>query len=179
MDRCTGPCCGEIDRGQYQEIVHQVKMFLEGKNKDLVESLKKKMEEESEQLHFEKAAKIRDQIDYIEHVIEKQKMVSSDFVDQDVIGFHRQNRTFAIHPLFVRGGKLLGGKGFTFPSKGLPDEEASSSPSILPKTNSSRTDGFRILPEQTLIEQWLTELKSKRVRILVPLKGDKKHLKCL
>src|SRR4030066_2252937 len=122
MDRCAGPCCGKIDRDQYREMVHQERMFLEGKNKDLVESLKKKMEEESQQLHFEKAAKIRDQIDYIEHVIEKQKMVSSDFVDQAVIGFHRQNHMFAIHPLFIRGGKLLGGKGFTIPSKGLPDE---------------------------------------------------------
>ena len=174
MDRCAGPCCGKIDRGQYREIVHQVKMFLEGKNKDLVESLKKKMEEESEQLHFEKAAKIRDQIEYIEHVIEKQKMVSSDFVDQDVIGFHRQDHTFVIHPLFVRGGKLLGGKGFTFPSKGLPDEEILSSflhqyyregkfipeQILIPKA----------IPEQNLIEQWLTELKGKRVRILVPIK---------
>jgi len=73
-------------------------MFLEGKNKDLVESLKKKMEEESEQLRFERAAKIRDQIEYIEHVIEKQKIVSTDFVDQDVIGFHRQDHTFIVHP---------------------------------------------------------------------------------
>jgi len=180
MDRCAGPCCGKIDRGQYQEVVHQVKMFLEGKNKDLVESLKKKMEEESEQLHFEKAGKIRDQIDYIEHVIEKQKIISSDFVDQDVIGFHRQNHTFSIHPLFIRGGKLLGGKGFTIPSKGLPDEEVLSSflhqyyredkfipeQILIPKT----------LPEQNLIEQWLTELKGKRVRVFVPLKGDRKHL---
>jgi len=180
MDRCAGPCCGKIDRGQYQEVVHQVKMFLEGKNKDLVESLKKKMEGESEQLHFEKAAKIRDQIDYIEHVIEKQKIVSRDFVDQDVIGFHRQDHTFVIHPLFVRGGKLLGGKGFTFPSKGLPDEEILSSfllqyyregkfipeQILIPKT----------LPEQNFLEQWLAELKGKRVRIFVPLKGDKKHL---
>ncbi len=180
MDRCTGPCCGKIDRGQYQEVVRQVKMFLEGKNKDLVESLKKKMQEESEQLHFEKAAKIRDQIDYIEHVIEKQKIISSDFVDQDVIGFHRQNDTLAIHPLFIRGGKLLGGKGFTIPSRGLPDEEILSSflhqyyregkfvpgQILIPKT----------LPEQNLIEQWLTERKGKKVRISVPLKGDRKHL---
>jgi len=180
MDRCAGPCCGKIDRGQYQELVHQVKMFLKGKNKDLVENLKKKMEEESERFHFEKAAKIRDQIDYIEHVIEKQKIISSDFVDQDVIGFHRQNHTFAIHPLFIRGGKLLGGKGFAIPSKGLPDEEVLSSflhqyyredkfipeQILIPKT----------LPEQNLIEQWLTELKGERVRIFVPLKGDKKHL---
>src|SRR4030042_397477 len=115
MDRCAGPCCGKIDRDQYREMVHQVRMFLEGKNKDLVESLKKKMEEESGQLHFEKAARIRDQIEYIEHVIEKQKIVSSDFVDQDVIGFHRHDHPFVVHPLFIRGGKLLGGKGFTFP----------------------------------------------------------------
>src|SRR4030065_305646 len=180
MDRCAGPCCGKIDRGQYQEIVHQVKMFLEGKNKDLVESLKKKMEEESEQLHFEKAAKIRDQIDYIEHVIEKQKIISNDFVDQDVIGFHRQNHMFAIHPLFIRGGKLLGGKGFTFPSKGLPDEEV-----LFSFLHQYYREGKFIpeqivvpqrIPEQDLAEQWLTELKGKRVRIFVPVKGDKKHL---
>jgi excinuclease ABC subunit C len=180
MDRCSGPCCGKIDQNQYLEIVHQVRMFLEGKNKDLVESLKKKMEEESEQLHFERAAKIRDQIEYIEHVIEKQKIVSSDFVDQDVIGFHRQDHTFIVHPLFIRGGKLLGGKGFTFPSKGLPGEEVLSSflhqyyrggkfipeQILIPKT----------IPEQDFIEQRLTDLKGKRVKILVPLKGDKRHL---
>ncbi|MGA2318805.1 MAG: excinuclease ABC subunit UvrC [Thermodesulfobacteriota bacterium] len=180
MDRCSGPCCGKIDRDQYREIVHQVRMFLEGKNKNLVESLKKKMGEESEQLHFEKAAKIRDQIEYIEHVIEKQKIVSSDFVDQDVIGFHRQDHTFVVHPLFVRGGKLLGGRGFTFPSTGLPDEEVFSSflhqyyregkfipeQILIPKA----------IPEQDLVEQWLTGLKGKRVRLFVPIKGDKKHL---
>jgi excinuclease ABC subunit C len=180
MDRCSGPCCGKIDRDQYREIVHQVRMFLEGKNKDLVESLKKKMGEESEQLHFEKAAKIRDQIEYIEHVIEKQKIVSSDFVDQDVIGFYRQDHMFVVHPLFIRGGKLLGGKGFAFPSTGLPDEEVLSSflhqyyregkfipqQILIPKA----------IPEQDLVEQWLTELKGKRVRIFVPVKGDKKHL---
>jgi excinuclease ABC subunit C len=160
--------------------VHQVRLFLEGKNKDLVESLKKKMEEESEQLHFEKAARIRDQIEYIEHVIEKQKIVSSDFIDRDVIGFYRQDHTFIVHPLFVRGGKLLGGKGFTFPSTGLPEGEVLSSflhqyyregkfipeQILIPKT----------IPEQDLVEQWLTGLKGKRVRIFVPIKGDKKHL---
>jgi excinuclease ABC subunit C len=180
MDRCAGPCCGKIDRDQYREIVHQVRMFLEGKDKDLIDSLKKKMGEESERLHFEKAARIRDQIEYIEHVIEKQKIVSSDFVDQDVIGLHRQDHTVIVHPLFVRGGKLLGGRGFAFPSTGLPDEEVLSSflrqyyhegkfipeQILIPKA----------IPEQTPVEQWLTEQKGKKVRILVPVKGDKKHL---
>jgi excinuclease ABC subunit C len=180
MGRCLGPCCGKVDPIQYREMVHQVKMFLEGKNRDLVERLKRRMEEESEQLHFEAAAKIRDQIEHIEKVIEKQKIVSRDFVDQDVIGFYRQDHTIIVHPLFVRAGKLLGGKGFTFPSSGLPDEEILSSflhqyyregkfipdQILIPKT----------IPEQDVVEQWLTDLKGKRVQVLVPLKGDKKHL---
>jgi excinuclease ABC subunit C len=180
MDRCVGPCCGKIDPIQYQEIVHQVRMFLEGKNKDLVERLKKRMEEESEQLHFEKAAKIRGQIRHIEEVIEKQKIVSRDFLDQDVIGFHRQDHTIIIHPLFVRGGKLLGGKGFTFPSFGLPDEEV-----LFSFLHQYYREGKFIpdqilvpkaVPEQTLVEQRLTELKGKKVRVLIPVKGDKKYL---
>lgn len=180
MDRCVGPCCGKIDREHYREIVHQVKMFLEGKNKDLVEGLKKSMEEESEHLRFERAAKIRDQIDYIEHVVEKQKMVSSDFSDQDVIGLYHQDHRIAIYPLFIRGGKLLGGKGFAFTSAGLPDEEVLSSflhqyyregkfipeQILIPKA----------ISEQDLVERWLTELKGRKVRVGVPFKGDKKHL---
>ena len=89
-------------------------MFLEGKDKDLVERLKKKMEEEAEQLHFEGAAKIRDQIKHLEHVIEKQKMVSSDFVDQDVIGFHRQDRAIIIHPSMSGQGSFSEGRVLLF-----------------------------------------------------------------
>ncbi len=89
MDRCSGPCCEKIDPARYREVVRQVRMFLEGKNRGLVERLKRRMEEESEKLHFEIAAKIRDQINHIERVIEKQKVVSQDFLDQDVIGRDR------------------------------------------------------------------------------------------
>ena len=179
MGRCLGPCCGKVNPAQYQEMVHQVRMFLGGKNRELVESLKQKMEEEAEKLHFETAARIRDQIEHIEKVVEKQKIVSTDFLDQDVIGFHRQDHAFAIHPLFIRGGKLLGGEGFTFPSTGIPDKEALSSflrqyyreGKFIPEEILIS----KLIPEQYLVEQWLTELKGKRVRILVPVKGDKKH----
>lgn len=180
MGRCPGPCCGKIDPVQYREIIHQTRMFLEGKNRDLLARLKKKMDKESEQLHFEKAARIRDQIEHIKKVIEKQKIVSRDFVDQDVIGFHREDHTVVIHPLFVRAGKLLGGKGFTFPSMGLPDEEVLSS-FLRQYYREDRFIPERILipkplPEQSLAEEWLMEMKGKRVWILVPQKGDKKEL---
>jgi len=180
MGRCAGPCCGKIDPAQYREIVHQVRLFLEGKDKDLVERLKEGMEEESNRLHFERAAKIRDQIRHLEHVVEKQKIVSADFVDQDVIGFHRQDHTLIIHPLFVSGGKLLGGKGFAFPSMALPDEELLSSflhqyyreGKFIPK----KILIPHAIPDQSLVEQWLTEMKGEKVRVVVPVKGDKKHL---
>jgi excinuclease ABC subunit C len=180
MGRCLGPCCEEVDPIKYREVVQQVRMFLAGKNRDLLEDLKKKMEEESEKLHFEAAAKIRDQIAFIEQVVEKQKIVSTDFLDQDVIGFHRQGHKIVVYPLFVRAGRLMGGRGFVISSVGLLDEEVLSSfvfqyyrigkfipeQILIPKS----------IPEQDFVEQWLTELKEKKVKILVPLKGDKKHL---
>jgi excinuclease ABC subunit C len=180
MGRCLGPCCDKTDPAQYREVVNEVKMFLEGKNRDLVERLEKRMEGESERLNFEAAAKIRDQIHHIETVVEKQKIVSSDFVDQDVIGFHRQDHTVIVHPLFIRAGKLLGGKGFTLPSSGLPDEEILSS-FLHQYYREGRFIPEQILlpkgvPEQNLIEERLADLKGKKVRILVPVRGDRKHL---
>jgi excinuclease ABC subunit C len=180
MDRCAGPCCGKIDPVQYQEIVHQVRMFLEGKNKDLLERLKKRMEKESDQLHFERAAKIRDQIEHIEKIIEKQKIVSREFVDQDVIGFHHHDHATIIYSLFIRAGKLLGGKGFTLTSAGLPDEEVLYS-FLRQYYREGKFIPEQILiprpvPEQQLTELQLTELKGRKVRILVPQKGEKKKL---
>jgi excinuclease ABC subunit C len=180
MGRCPGPCSEAVDPTKYREVVQQVRMFLSGKNRDLLESLKKRMEEESEKLHFETAGRIRDQIASIERVIEKQKIVSQDFLDQDVIGFHRRDHHLVVYPFFVRAGRLMGGRGFVFPSTGLLDEEVLSSflfqyyregkfipeQILIPK----------LIPDQDFVEQRLTEVKGKRVRIFVPAKGDKKHL---
>ena len=180
MGRCTGPCCGKIEPAQYREMVHQVRMFLEGKNEALLDTLKKKMEEASEQLAFETAAKVRDQIAHIEKVLEKQKIVSRDFIDQDVIGLHRQDHTVGIHPLFIRAGKLLGGKGFTFPSTRIPEEEVLDSFLRQYYRQGKFIPDQVLIPirmtDQTLLEEWLAELKGKKVRILVPERGEKKHL---
>jgi len=180
MGRCTGPCCGKIEPVQYREMVHQVRMFLEGKNEALLDTLKKKMEEASEQLAFETAAKVRDQIAHIEKVLERQKIVSKDFIDQDVIGLHRQDHTVVIHPLFIRAGKLLGGKGFTFPSTRIPEEEVLDSFLRQYYRQGKFIPDQVLIPirmtDQTLLEEWLAELKGKKVRILVPERGEKKHL---
>jgi len=180
MGRCTGPCCGKIEPAQYREMVHQVRMFLEGKNEALLKTLKKKMEEASERLAFETAAKVRDQIAHIEKVLERQKIVSRDFIDQDVIGLHRQDHTVVIHPLFIRAGKLLGGKGFAFPSTRIPEEEVLDSFLRQYYRRGKFIPDQVLIPirvtDQTLLEEWLAELKGKKVRILVPERGEKKQL---
>ena len=180
MGRCPGPCCEEVDPIKYREVIQQVRMFLTGKNRDLVGSLKEKMEEESERLNFETATKIRDQIAHIERVIEKQKIVSQDFLDQDVIGFHHQDHKIIIYPLLVRAGRLMGGRGFVFPSTGLIDEEILSS-FLFQHYREGKFIPEQILipkaiPEQDFVEQWLTELKGRKVRIFIPMRGDKKDL---
>jgi excinuclease ABC subunit C len=97
-----------------------------------------------------------------------------------MIGFHRQDHTVVIHPLFVRAGKLLGGRGFTFPSSGIPDEELVAGFLHQYYREDRFIPGQILLPkavsDRQLIEEWLTEIKGKRVRIIIPEKGEKKNL---
>lgn len=180
MGRCLGPCSQKVDPAKYQEVVQQVKMFLMGKNRELIEDLKRKMQQESESLNFEAAARIRDQIAHIEKVIDRQKIVSTDFLDQDVIGFHRQDHKIIIYCLLIRGGRLVGGKGYVLPSTGLLDEEVLSS-FLFQYYREGRFIPEQILipkdlPEQDFLEKWLTEARGRRVRLFVPLKGGKRDL---
>lgn len=170
----------KIDPARYREVVHQVRMFLEGKDEALLAVLKKKMAREAERLNFEAAARIRDQIEHIQKVIERQKIISRDFLDRDVIGFYRGEEGVALYLLFLRRGKLLGGRGFGLPPSGLPESEILESfvrqyygtGKFIPKQILLPA----ALPGQRFIEQWLAEEKKKKVRILAPARGEKKHL---
>jgi excinuclease ABC subunit C len=179
-DRERGLCPEVNDPAQYREVVRQVRLFLGGKNEELIEDLKKKMAGESERLNFEAAARIRDQIGHVEKVIERQKTVSRDFIDQDVVGFCPRGPAVVIYLLFVRGGKLLGGRGFTFPPSELPDEEIIGS-FIRQYYRAGKFIPRQILipkaiADQAVMEQWLTELRRETVELIIPLKGEKKDL---
>lgn len=173
--------CPEVnDPVQYREVVRQVRMFLAGKNEDLIKNLMKKMTEESERLNFEAAARIRDQIGHVEQVIERQKIVSHDSLGQDVVGFCPRGPVVVIYLLFVRGGKILGGRGFTLLPAELPEEE------IIGSFLRQYYRAGKFIPRQILIpraiadqavwEQWLTELRGETVQITIPAKGEKKEL---
>ncbi len=170
----------KIDPARYREVVHQVRMFLEGKDEALLAVLKKKMAGEAERLNFEAAARIRDQVEHIQKVIERQKIISRDFLDRDVVGFYRGEEGVAIYLLFLRRGKLLGGRGFGLPPSELPEGE------ILESFIHQYYGPGKFIPHQILlpaaltgqrlVEQWLAEEKKEKVRILVPARGEKKHL---
>lgn len=170
----------KIDLARYQEVVHQVRMFLEGKDELLLAVLKKKMAGEAERLNFEGAARIRDQVEHIQKVIEKQKIISRDFLDRDVIGFYRGEEGIAVYLLFLRRGKLLGGRGFALPPSELPEGEILES-FIQQYYGPGKFILHQILlpvalPNQRFIKRWLADEKKKRVQILIPARGEKKHL---
>ncbi len=179
MGRCLAPCVGKVDAHTYEEIVKEVRLFLEGKDHELIRILRGKMKEKSDRLDFEGAARIRDQIQSIEKVIEKQHVVSKGFLDQDVIGFHR-NGGIGVQTLFVRNGMLMGGRFFSLSHQNWPDEEIISS-----FVNQFYGEG-KFIPQEILlpfsiqdhelIEQWLTERKGNRVTLMVPKRGNRLHL---
>ncbi|OGP82804.1 MAG: excinuclease ABC subunit C [Deltaproteobacteria bacterium RBG_16_54_11] len=127
MNRCLAPCCNEVSEEAYNRIVQEVRLFLEGKSDYLVEELRRRMEDEAQALRFEEAARTRDRLAALERIIEGQKVVSQDSSHRDAVGIARQGGKVGIQILFVRGGKLLGGRFFTITDSGLPDREIISS----------------------------------------------------
>jgi excinuclease ABC subunit C len=181
IGRCLGPCSGEADKDAYRDVVHQVRLFLEGKNRDLLSLLKERMQKASEALEYERAAELRDRIAKIEGALEKQKIISPNFENQDVVGIVIQDGHADIQVLFIRNGMVLGRKDFY-----LPDERGSAANDLL-------TDFLRQfyakemivpdevllpcdVPERELLEAWLTEKRQAKVAVLVPQRGRKREL---
>lgn len=179
---CSGPCIGAISQKEYYAMIEDMGNFLEGKTAKIVDRLQKEMEEASDQLRFEKAAMIRDQIQAISRVVEKQKIVSSEQMDSDVISLARAENEACIQMFFIRGGKLIGQEYFIM--KGTEDvkdaevltefikqyyNEATSVPDqmLLPQE----------LEETRIIRQWLKQKQGRGcVEIKVPKSGDGKDL---
>jgi excinuclease ABC subunit C len=181
IGRCIGPCSGEADKDQYQDMVGQVRLFLEGKNRDLLDMLKRRMEEASERMEYERAAELRDRIGKIEGALEKQKIISPGFENQDVIGMAFEARGADIQALFIRNGMLLGRKDFYFDDvRGMTEEEVLNDflrqfyakEMIVPQEVLLPVE---VLDHETL-ESWLTEKRGARVDVQVPQRGRKREL---
>ncbi len=112
IGRCLAPCMGQVSKEEYGEMIRQVILFLEGRQEVLCKRIEEKMEEAAESLNFEEAAQLRDQLNAIRRVMERQKIVSGKGDDYDVINYARGKSQICVQVFFVREGKLLGREAF-------------------------------------------------------------------
>ncbi len=176
IKRCMAPCTGNQTKEDYHKIVRQVRMFLEGKDRELLKLMKADMEAASDRLDFEGAARTRDKIFKIEKVLERQRITSTALEDQDVIAFARDGEYCDVQVMFVRKGMLIGRKDFFLESVGgATDQEILYSIFQQLYSNEIIIPGEILIPvdiqDRDLVEGWLSGLDGKRVRILIPERG--------
>src|SRR5208282_1716115 len=120
IKRCLGPCVRDLTTPEiYAEAVRDVKLFLEGRQTDLVKSLRERMSEAAESQEFERAARYRDLISTVEQLQEKQRIAAVEGDDADVFGYHYENQMLAVNLFHMRGGKVLDRREFFW--EDLPD----------------------------------------------------------
>jgi excinuclease ABC subunit C len=181
IKRCMAPCIGNQTSAEYHQIVKQLRMFLEGRDTELLDELRAAMHAAAAREDFEEAARLRDRIFKIERTLEKQRITQTAAVDQDVIGLARQGTAVDLQVLFVRGGLLIGRKDFFWPQGAdTPDEELVRS-AIEQFYNKDVQPPKRILvparvEDIALIETWLSEKRGDAVRVVLPERGAKHQL---
>jgi len=179
---CTAPCIGAIDAKSYRQMIDDLCGFLQGRTDPIVNRLKKEMLAASDDLKFEKAATIRDQITAIEKVVEKQKVVSTNQVDSDIIAMARADGEACVQIFFIRSGKLIGREYFILEgTEEVNDSEVVSEFLKQFYVDAANVPSQVLLPqeieEHRIIEEWLnTRRGGKKVRIKVPTTGQGRDL---
>lgn len=181
IKRCMGPCIGNQTKEEYHRIVKQVRMFLEGRDTELLDQMRAEMEAAADREDFEEAARLRDRIFKIDRMLEKQRVAQTSFVDQDVIGIARQGRAVDLQMLFVRGGLLVGRKDFFWPEGADTSDEEVVRAAIEQFYNKEVPPPKELLvpvplEEAPLIESWLSEKRGESVRVMAPERGGKHQL---
>jgi excinuclease ABC subunit C len=181
IKKCDGPCEGLVSQKDYNEMVDEVVKVIRGRTDDLIKDLDKKMKSSSEDMEFEKAAEIRDKIDQLRIISSKQKVVSNDFEDRDVISIAFEDKDSACSVFNIRGGKLVGKKQLQLTLRGGEELEEIYSAAVkfyygdhveIPKEIL-----FEVEPsEKDLLEEWLNQRSEKKVKIFVPQRGELKAL---
>jgi len=181
IKRCTAPCIGAVTRDQYRAIVERVCLFLEGKQREIVDQLGVEMREAAAGLDYERAAELRDRIEAVNRVIESQRIVSGRLRDHDFIGLAREDGQACVQVFFVREGRLIGREYFVLTEtsderesevlssfiKQFYDEAAHLPPEILLPGE---------LDELPLILEWLKRKRGRKVAVKVPRRGEKRQI---
>jgi len=183
IEKCSGPCVGEVSAAEYKVHVDGLMKFLDGDNTEIVTTMEKQMIAASEATDFERAAKIRDRLTAIHQVLEKQQMVGVQEDDMDVIGIAQDEITAAVQIFFVRKGRVIGRNGFVL------DKVEDVSPELLvdrilenvygdePALGIPKQVLVPVLPEShEAVEKWLSDVRTTQVSVRVPMRGDKREL---
>jgi excinuclease ABC subunit C len=179
---CCAPCIGAADQVAYRQMIDDLSQFLQGRTGPIVSRLQIEMEQAAEALHFERAAAIRDQLRAIENVVERQKVISTDYIDSDVLAMARSDGDACVQVFFIRGGKLIGRDYFL-----LEGASNASDADVLGEFIKQFYDQALAVPPQVLlphdveeakiIRQWLTQKRGEgTVEILVPRQGIQQEL---
>ena len=182
IEKCTGPCVGEIDHDAYQKLVDELIDFLDGDTDTIVGRLETQMKAAASNLEYERAARLRDRLTSVRKAIERQQMVADRNEDLDVIGIAEDDLEAAVQVFFVRRGRVVGRKGFVLDKvedlapgeligdvlEGLYDD----SPLGVPRTVLVPSEP----DDPELYIDWLTLLRGGRVEIRVPQRGAKREL---
>ncbi len=183
IEKCCGPCVGEVSQDEYRRHVDGLMKFLDGDNTEIVRKMGQEMIEASQATDFERAAKIRDRLTAIHQVLEKQQMVGVQEDDMDVIGISQDEITASVQIFFVRKGRVIGRNGFV-----LDKVEDASQELLLdrileniygdePALGIPKQVLVPVLPESVgAIEKWLSDTRGTQVSVRVPMRGDKKDL---
>ncbi|HVF66445.1 MAG TPA: excinuclease ABC subunit UvrC, partial [Pyrinomonadaceae bacterium] len=188
IKRCLGPCVKDLCRpDEYAEAVRDVRMFLEGKNKELADEYGERMERASEEMRFEMAAKYRDLRKTVLAVSEQQKMAVTQDLDVDIFGFYREGSRLALQLFTMREGKIVGRREFFWEDLAAGDSPDTSfdvsaflsdvltqyySTDYVPREVHVPAD----FEDRELVEKALTGRKGRRVRILDPQRGQKREM---
>jgi excinuclease ABC subunit C len=183
IKRCLGPCVkGLCTPDEYTEAVRDVRLLLEGKNRELADTLEARMMQASEEMRYELAAKYRDLRKTVMAIAEQQKMATSPERDVDIFGFYREGARLALQLFTMREGKIVGRREFYWEDLSEDDFDASAflsdvmtqyySTDYVPREIHVPVD----FEDRELLEKALTERRGRRVRILDPKRGEKRDL---
>ena len=180
IGKCVAPCCDLVDEINYKELINEIILVLKGKNTELLKVLKKKMNDASLALRYEKAAMLRDRILAIENTVEKQKISTLTFVDRDVFGYYGEGNSIQIQAMFIRNGNLEDIATYRF----------STINNTLRNVFCSFLNQFyvqtRFIPDEIvmpvesddkeILEDLLSEKKGHKVKVICPKRGEKHKL---
>ena len=178
---CNAPCIGAVDQEQYRATIKQLMDFLDGKSDHIVRGIERRMAVAAENLDFERAADLRDQLKAIERITARQKVIGPDDTDQDVIAFARADGDACVQVFFVRHGKLIGREYFM-----LDNAEGESDQEVLQEFLTQFYEDAAYVPKEVLlpaeveeariIEEWLRRKRNTKVTLQVPRRGKKREL---